>query len=282
MQAWIDESGAKGQGGWLTLAGFIGKAEEWAVFSDLWSAQLAEAPSIQYLSSREAAGLYGEFHRWPAWQRDAKVRRLARMVNDFHLMVIAISVELAAYTEFFHDKAIPQIARKGPEAKRIRTFNQEPYFFCFHNMCTAVCLELRRRGVTEEIDLFFDKHDLMEPRIREWYPLYLSGLEPDERDIMPSDPLFRDDTRFMPLQVADLAAWTECSDLSGINHPFWRLGKEMKVGRSIYCAAWNRERFRRFYAYAQSDESWTPGSAAYEEKLRGFLGMSQTGLKDCD
>lgn len=116
----------------------------------------------------------------------------------------------------------------------------------------------------------------MKPRIKEWYPLYLSGLEPDERDIMPPDPIFRDDKLSMPLQVADLAAWVERADLGGINHPFRSLGKEMKsLTRSRYCAMWNRERLERFDAYAQSDESRTPGSVVYGEKLREFFGMNE-------
>lgn len=270
LQAWIDDSGVKGQGAWMALAGLIGSAEEWEEFTDLWDAELHREPPIDYLSTSDAATRTGQFSRWPVSKRDAKVRRLARIANRFPFTIVSISVDLAAYADFF---AGTQIPRKGKAVRLMRMLTQQPYLFCFQNVCSAVCIELRKRGVTEQIDLLFDDQFIMEPRIEEWYPLYLTGLEPEQRVIMPPRPIFRDDKEFKPLQAADLVAWIDRAEAEGGYHPFGRLRRDTKnLTRSRYCARWHRERFSRLKVYANSSESRSAGAAAYEEALWDAMG----------
>jgi len=269
MQAWIDDSGAKGQGGCIALAGLIGEAQDWAVFADKWAEELAADPPLRYFSMSDAATRTGVFHRWPPWRRDAKVRRLARTVDGSKFTLVDVSVDLAAFAELFPKVTVP---RKSDAAKRIRLLTEQPYFLCFHNVCTVVCLELLQRGITEQVDLFFDEQKILAPRVKEWYPIYLSALEPNEQAIMPADPIFRDDKVFLPLQVADLMAWIVRADQSGLWHPFKRIGKEMRgLTRSRYSQMWNRDKILEF---AKSDFEQPLGSQSYEKRLREFLGMT--------
>lgn len=274
MQAWFDESGGKGQGGYLTLGGLIGEAEEWAAFSDEWAQELTASRALGYLSMSDAALLGGEFHRWAAWERDAKVRRLAAKVNGFHFTLIHCSVDLVAHQELF--PSVPA-RRKGKAVKRLKTF-ADPYFLCFHLLCTAVCVELMKRHITQRFELFFDENDVMAPRVKEWYPIYLSQLRPEERAVMPIEPLFRDDKEFMPLQAADLVAYVIRSDLSKIPHPFHWIWKTMRgLTQSRYSQIWDRQRLLRELT---NDALLQPHEQDYKRKLEDFLEMPPGGPDD--
>jgi hypothetical protein len=239
IQAWIDDSGAKGQGGYLVLGGLIGVAEEWAAFSDEWARQLAAHPTLRYLSTSDAAIFGGQFRNWPVWQRDTKIRRLAATVKDFDFTLIFCAVDLAAYDELFPRVTAP---RKGKAVKRLKTLSEQPYFLCFHSICTSVCADSLKRGVTERIELMFDEQDMLAPRMKDWYPVYLAALTAHERAIMPIEPLFRDDKEFMPLQVADLIAWVVRADLGGEQHAFRWVGNEMRgLNRSPHCQVYDND-----------------------------------------
>jgi len=59
IQAWIDESGSKGEGDTFVLAGFIGRAEDWALFSDRWQAVSCGADPMEVADRVEAIYPYG-------------------------------------------------------------------------------------------------------------------------------------------------------------------------------------------------------------------------------
>jgi hypothetical protein len=276
MQAWIDDSGAKGQGGWMTLGGLAGKAEDWAEFSDRWNEELHACPKIDYFSTREAMGLRGEFHNWRVHQRDAKTRRLATIAKDYNFTVISAAVELCVFGALKERLApsAPEVPRKSPIPKRRKTFSEEPYFFLFHAACSAVCLEMVWQGVSEEIDLFFDNQDRMKPQIKEWYPMYLSGLSDRERAIMPPDLVFRDDKKFLPLQMSDFVSWIERTVLNKDQHPFGNTLRSLKrLRRSRYCSQWDMARFEKLLQYRDLHKL-TEGEREYTDALRKYLGLT--------
>ena len=63
IQAFIDESGGKGQGKVFTMAGWLGRAEQWALFSTEWQRCLQSTPRIAYFKMSEATSLSGQFGR---------------------------------------------------------------------------------------------------------------------------------------------------------------------------------------------------------------------------
>lgn len=53
----------------------------------------------------------------------------------------------------------------------------------------------------------FDAHDKYSELIRNIYPFFRSKLDPDLARILPSEPIFKPDTEFLPIQAADMLAW---------------------------------------------------------------------------
>jgi hypothetical protein len=79
FKAYFDDSASDEESRTLLLAGCVQKYSIWANFSVGWEAVLAENPSIKYFHMREARKLEGEFARWKAKDRDAKIKRLAEV-----------------------------------------------------------------------------------------------------------------------------------------------------------------------------------------------------------
>jgi hypothetical protein len=219
MQAFVDESGGKGQIGWLVFVGLIGKAEEWAAFADEWKRVLDLPPAIEAWHMREAATFRRAFKGWSRDERDSRARRLAETVNNYSFTAISCSVDVQAYKDIITASRTNLAPRKS-EVARIGKVIGEPYFLCFNSMTMAVCYELLEQGVTERFELIFDDDPILGPRVRRWYPVFRSHMEPHEQAIMPVDPLFRNDVEFRPLQVSDMLAWLVHRELNGLDHTF--------------------------------------------------------------
>jgi hypothetical protein len=101
-------------------------------------------------------------------------------------------------------------ARSETWAKALPKPNSEPYFWPFQNTMTAACLELWDLGWRERFEMIFDENVIFGPRAKSLYPLMKACgglLEPQAVELLPIDPLFRNDRDFLPLQAADLFAW---------------------------------------------------------------------------
>ena len=83
LQVFIDESGGKGQPGYLVLMGLVLSAEEWAAFSDEWDRLLRAEPPIRYFKWAEAWKASGEFHHFSRERSLEKAARLAAVIQRF-------------------------------------------------------------------------------------------------------------------------------------------------------------------------------------------------------
>ena len=102
-----------------------------------------------------------------------------------------------------------------------------------------------------------------------------------KRAMMPPEPIFRDDKKFMPLQIADYVAWIERATCSGLSHPFRRITKELNTAkRSRHCRIWKREAFEGLISYEQAGDGRTENAIVYAEKLREYLGAPNTEAAD--
>ena len=254
IQDWIDESESRGKLSTFTLAGFIGRAEEWAAFSDDWTAALHADPRIPYLSTRQAEGRTSWF-RGDKEKRDKKILTLTRTIQPYDFTLVYVSIDLNAYRELYPPVPVPEVSRKTKAYRRLQTLAASPYAFCFLLICTAICNEALDRGVTDRIELFFDEHEIWKPRVRDWWPIFLTSLKPREKAIMPIDPLFRDDKEEMPLQLADLFAWILSADFSMKRHELEWLSKELgPISRATRSGFWSRNAFKQFAANYKQGE----------------------------
>jgi hypothetical protein len=198
IQAFIDDSGGKGQGRVATFAGFIAEAETFLRFSEEWASTLDRAPRIRCFKMRDAVALSGQFRGWTEVERDSKVRTLCEVIKKFQLMSIYCVTDLKAFERLWGHRA------------PIKYVNH-PYFWPFYYTLFGVRRECLDQGQTRPFEIVFDEHAIFAPRVKKWYPLMRFGLEelkePERPRLLPDELLFRRDEDVMPLQAADLLAW---------------------------------------------------------------------------
>lgn len=230
IQVFVDESGGKGQGPIIVFAALLSPAAQWATFSDAWATRLGNYPPIEYFKMREAASRVGQFSGWSTTARDEKVRALARIIDANVDAIVHIGLNVDAFAEL----AAP---RKKPL--------NDPYFWTFQFTIIGVASHLYRSGLRDQFEIIFDEHDRFSPMMKAWYPLIRDLLDRFEfHVILPTDILFRDDKKILPLQASDLFAWCLRRGNSGkSDHPFaWLLSEIQHVSESPHSKFYNRAR----------------------------------------
>jgi hypothetical protein len=263
VQAFVDESGGKGQGRHFALAGIIAHSEEWAQFSEEWRSCLSRRPAIRCFKMSEAAGCSGQFHGWTEKDRDSKLRELARIINRHAKLVTHSVIDLDAHAETW------AISLEKPL--------NDPYFFPFHSTIAASCFELWDLGWRERFEIIFDEQVIFGPRARLWYPItrdIVRYREPEASSIMPIDPLFGTDDQFLPIQAADLFAWCWRRGTSNPNdRPFeWLLDEFRSVTLSEYSQYYDRERMLRIFEMSNQFIRNAEVHVDLVQKYRGLLG----------
>jgi hypothetical protein len=90
MESYIDDSGS-GDPPVFLLAGFVARAEEWAILSQRWSEAVHKRAGLEYFKMKEAQALNEQFDGWSARRRNALLSELANIVKD-HVLVSVASV----------------------------------------------------------------------------------------------------------------------------------------------------------------------------------------------
>lgn len=255
----VDDSGGPGQGPVQVMVGLIGRAEEWAAFSDRWAECLGETPTVTAFKMRDAAKFQGEFNGFTRAQRDEKIRKLGTIINDFAFQVIHVTLDMSGFEEAFR-----HFTGGRPLTK--------PYFYAFHIMILAVCYDLLESGERERFEIVFDEHLSLGPKVKRWYPLVRSYMEPDAQAILPVDPTFKNDSAFVPLQAADMMAWFCRRDQSFEPHSFgWLASVFSKVEVSEHSQFLDLKRMQGWIDMARNLED----RLSVEEVLAGrkLLGL---------
>jgi hypothetical protein len=209
MQAIADDSGCKGAGPVIVMAGLVGRSEWWADFSDKWDACLKQEPPIDYFKMREAARRCDQFARFSAPERDAKLIALVRILNEYPFAVLHITVDLAAHARTFREEGAKQ-KRKDMRFEAEGVANN-PYFYAYNTFISAACVHLWKQGEREQFDFIVDEHPSLGPPTKIWYPVVRAAMPQPHRSIMPVEPMTKKAVEFMPLQAADLIAWRQRS-----------------------------------------------------------------------
>lgn len=218
IQAFLDESGTKGTHPIFTFAGFIGRAEVWAKFSQEWSVWINRPPRIEYLKMAEAVKFDKEFRKFGESQRNDKLRGCVEIIKE-HLpqWAIHVTVDIAEWHRVL-----------APDTPRMLS---DPYFTSFFGILSGVCYEMLDTMVPEEFEVIFDIHSIFQPRINIWYEFVKEMVRVIHDEalgrIMPPSPLFRDDKVFVPLQAADVLAWLFRTAFSGERTEFEWIAEEL-------------------------------------------------------
>jgi len=195
LRAYVDDTN-KGNEPVFALGGLVAPVEKWLLFSDAWDAKLREHRSIAYFKASEAAGLSGQFWGWSAAERDRKVAELIPIINDCAISYLGCAVVKEDWHDVFH----------GKMAKTMDT----PVYFSYMRIITILLGAMYYRadlsGVAEFI---FDEEN--QTIYREILNFWLEAKKEYPRRFrkrMGNDPVMRDDKKVVPLQAADMIAWT--------------------------------------------------------------------------
>jgi hypothetical protein len=196
IRAFFDDSAGETGDRRLFLAGYINRAENWALFSDAWDEELRAAPSIEYLKMAEAQNLRDQFSRRKGWNenaREQKLRGLARVIKHFEPLSFQISID----REFFYRVNTP-VSPRGLA---------NPHFDC----CVATVATVAKFGADARfespIEFIFDKQDGVEDDIAMFFVQFLPHFSKKIRRMIDGTPKFVDDKQFRPIQAADMLAW---------------------------------------------------------------------------
>lgn len=232
-QMFVDDSGGKGHSRNFFLVGLVSTSERWARFSIEWRACLDQAPRIQVFKMRDAASLSGEFRRFSAQERDARLRELAQIINRHAEFVLWTAINLDAHAQTWALRPKPM---------------SEVYFWPFHTLIMGACFDLWEKcGWREPFEVVFDEQLVFGERARQWYPLVQEILRrryPEEGTILPQMPAFGKDDDHLPIQAADLFAWCLRKNTDEPNSKSfeWLLAELRDVSQSSYCNYYDLER----------------------------------------
>lgn len=273
LQAWIDDSGEKGQPGYLTLAGVLGEAEEWASFSTEWKRRLGAPPPIPFLSTSDARGYRRPFDRLNRAQRNAKVAFLTSIVNDFNFRLVACSIDVAAFEDLH---VTPRAGAKGRGGRVLKAFATHPYLLAVNLIALVVWADLVNSGRAQRFELILDEKKKFEWKVDAWWPFFLHALTDEQREVIPKRPRFEDDVDFMPLQLADFVAHTWRAEEMGEAHPFVPAIKRMKFTQqqaSFY--RFDRPRLEAFFGKIRG-----PSSGTIDPELDALVSRNLFGAAD--
>lgn len=193
FKAYFDDSSSDEGSQTLLLAGCVQKYSVWADFSIAWEAALVEEPSIKYFHMREARKLVGQFARWKAAARNAKIKRLATLVARYEPWTITAWVSRKE-----HDAILRPITP---------FLLQQPYFSVFYAVIIKLAHWHYDLGVTLPVDYIFDDQGAVGAEAVLWYEQIRQWQKPEFAALMGSVPKFEDDEAVLPLQAADILAW---------------------------------------------------------------------------
>lgn len=183
LKAFIDESG-KTEPPVFVMAGFLARAEQWAAFNDEWRAVLDEPHPIE------------AFHMVDSeWTGDRK--RLGKLIDVIRRHVITgIAVTV------FHDDY--EAIFKGRVAKRM----DRPYFLMYHSIMTLAMEWEIENGMDEPIDFIFDEQHGESDYLQSIFTRIKEMAPPEIQRRFGSRPIHADDKKVLPLQAADILAWS--------------------------------------------------------------------------
>lgn len=203
-QAWVDDSGNEPNDKYFVLAGFVARADCWESFSDDWQAALKISPALDYFKMKEAAALNEQFSRrrgWDEGKRDERIELLTGIIQKYAALRIHASIKHAEFDQYI--KSLPAISRT--------LATDHPYLYLAQQLILTTALYQDRLDVHEPCDFIFDKQLGFSAEMAEAWPNFEALVKAQtHRNIgrfLGSEPIYRDDKCFVPLQAADLYAW---------------------------------------------------------------------------
>lgn len=192
FQAFTDDSASDIGDRRLFFAGYLNRAEDWALFADAWDEELRAEPGIEYLRMVEANGLRGQFAGWDERRRDEKLRGLARVIRHFKPVSFQVSVSREQFA-----RILEPVNPRG----------LSPHFDCVFCTVSSVARFAYDGGMRLPIDFVFDEMDSVALDMPLVFDHLIKSLPRGARQLVSGHPTFKNDKLVTPLQAADMLAW---------------------------------------------------------------------------
>ena len=186
MQAYVDDSMSDGRV--LVLGGLIASTERWRAFSTAWQRCLDHAPW-------DVFKMHAVSHRCTG-NRLQHAQRHYRAVCEHVQGGLCFVVPIGPLEE--------SATRSGLSG----TSASKPYFWAHRGIINVLAQNQREWGVTEPINFIFDKCPEQENTIQHVWESYLASVPDEVRSVTGRRPIFSDDREELPLQAADMWAWS--------------------------------------------------------------------------
>jgi hypothetical protein len=194
LQGYTDDSGSDGTRPPFVLAAYLLEAEKWADFSDEWKIELGRNPKIKYFKMNEAASGDGEFLGVPIEFRRYKIRNLLAIIKKHNLEGIDIHISWEDYRAHLETNA--------PE-------NVTPYGLLFFGLLDALERYQVKKGIyPEKMELAFDEQGKAGQLAIMFYSMLKAQNRLPAENMISGTPRMLDDVVYVPLQAADMLAWT--------------------------------------------------------------------------
>ena len=172
------------------MSGWIGRVEQWEVFTDAWQTVLSDKPAIEYFKGSEANTLGDEFLRFSSPDRDAKKLALAEVIRNSGMQGYVVTVP--------HDI----LGEKPSQLKK--WMGTRVYDWAFMALVPKVIIDLLERGERSKVDFVFDGCSELRACI-ESYERQRNEWPPSMRAIA-GEVIPGDDKILAGLQAADFLA----------------------------------------------------------------------------
>jgi len=194
IQAFIDDSGNSTSHGnpVFVLAGYISSADRWAAFSDEWEAECDREPKVRNFKMAHAYGFRGGFYGWPREERDARLKRLAEIVQRHAVLRIQTAMAWDDYNDVLRGN-MPGIA-------------ESPYIWLMWKLLVDLSEWQEARGLNQRVDFIFDRQGSIGAEAVMWFEALRTALPPAQLARM-GNVRHDDDDDILPLKAADMWAW---------------------------------------------------------------------------
>lgn len=192
VQGYFDDSGSEPSDPFYVLAGFLAPLEKWLAFSDEWKACLNQEPELALLHTKDAYAREGEFrYGWNDRLIKQRLLQFAEIIKK-HAVVRVHSCLLRKDFDAYV-KGISPVAA-----------HNDPYFLCYYKLLGAIAHS--HVDLDGDIETIFDEQGRIGTEANHWWDLLVENWPPELFGRFQR-PIFRKDTRVLPLQAADMYAW---------------------------------------------------------------------------
>jgi hypothetical protein len=190
MQAFIDDSTEPPA---FVLAGFLGRASDFAQLTDRWAVVLAKQPTLEYFKMSEAFAFQGQFLGWSVTDRDERLTDLVGIIKEHAMAGIYAMVRWDDFSEIM----------KGRIAKPL----DNHYWLMYYSIITLAFEWEIENEIEETIDFVFDEQMHQSDEVQAHFAAFYALAPPRVKALFGNRPVHRNDIKARPLQAADMLAW---------------------------------------------------------------------------